>query len=204
MSKKIVITLLSAGALLSTTPLFARPEIRSAPAKAYYAPNIVRFTPVTVFDEAVGIGFSYERILDKDGKISVNIPVYLGLNTNSGYNNGWGYNNTTNYSMLINPGVKFYPAGQRRVTYALGASLFTMMGEDDNYYGGPINEQADYFRAGIMINNYINFNITPKFNLGMELGVGPRYINQYKTATTTYNEGISVSAQFGFHMGFRF
>lgn len=203
MSTKFVLTLLSAVALCSTTPLSARPPVQQASARPQYGPNIVRFTPVTVFDNSVGIGFSYERILDKDGKISVNIPVCLGINMNNGYN-GWGYSTNTNYSIFLNPGVKFYPAGQRRVTYALGASLFTMMGEDDYYYGGPANEEADYFRAGIMINNYVHFNITPKFNLGLELGVGPRYINQYRTTQSTFSDGISVSAQFGFHMGFRF
>lgn len=203
MSKKIALILLGAGALFSTTPLFARPEVRSVPAKAYYSPNIIRFTPVTIFDNSVGIGFSYERILDKDGKISVNIPVYLGLNTNNGFNSGPGYYNNSNYSMLLNPGVKFYPGGQRKVTYALGASLFTMMGEDDYYYGGPA-DNADYLKAGIMINNYVHFNITPKFNLGLELGLGPSYINRYQTTYYTHHEGISFSAQFGFHMGFRF
>ncbi|WP_129020147.1 hypothetical protein [Edaphocola flava] len=203
MSKKIALTLLSAVALCSTTSLSARPPVQQASARPLYGPNVVRFTPVTVFDNSVGIGFAYERILDKEGKISVNIPIYLGINTNSGYYSGPGYNNNTNYSMLLNPGVKFYPAGQRRVTYALGASLFTMMGEDDYYYGGPA-DKADYLKAGIMINNYVHFNITPKFNLGLELGVGPSYINQYKTVNYTNNEGIGFSAQFGFHMGFRF
>ena len=204
MYKTITLALIGAGALMCTDAAAGRPVALSQQPKAAYGPNIIRFTPVTVFDNSVGVGISYERILDKDGKIGIHIPVYAGLNTNNSYYNGWGgYDTYANYSLFLNPGVKFYPAGQRKVTYALGASLFTMLGDND-YYDGNIYEKESYLKAGIMINNSVHFNITPKFNLGLELGVGPSYINQYHRANVTYNDGIGVSAQFGFHMGFRF
>jgi len=169
-----------------------------------YGPNIVRIMPLTAFNGGVGLGASYERILDKDGKIGLNIPFSLGFN-----NNG-DYNNDMNTTFMFNPGIKFYPGGQRKVTYALGASLFTSFGTN-NGYRYDINQSYQYvnantLQAGIMVNNYLQFNLSPKVNIGLELGVGPAYIDQEKDVTNNvmYNHGLNVMGQFSFHIGFRF
>lgn len=200
MNKKIALSMLSI-VVAASTSAFATPP------KPAYGQNILRFTPVTIFNENVGGGISYERILDKDGKIGLNIPVYFGVSSYDNYYNGSNYNNINNYSVFINPGIKFYPAGQRKVTYAIGASLFTMMGDDDYYNsnGGPTYRvNASYMKAGIMVNNYLNFNISPKFNIGLEVGIGPSYLNQYTENNYRTTEGIEVAGQFGFHLGYRF
>jgi hypothetical protein len=169
-----------------------------------YGPNIIRIMPLTAFNGGVGLGASYERILDKDGKIGLNIPFSLGFR-----NNG-DYNNDMNATFMVNPGIKFYPGGQRKVTYALGASLFASFGTN-NGYRYDINQSYQYVNAntlqdGIMVNNYLQFNLSPKVNIGLELGVGPAYIDQERDVTNhiTYNNGLNVMGQFSFHIGFRF
>jgi hypothetical protein len=169
-----------------------------------YGLNIIRIMPLTAFNGGVGLGASYERILDKDGKIGLNIPLSLGFR-----NNG-DYNNDMNTTFMVNPGIKFYPGGQRKVTYALGASLFASFGTN-NGYRYDINQSYQYvnantLQAGIMVNNYLQFNLSPKVNIGLELGVGPAYIDQERDVTNhiTYNNGLNVMGQFSFHIGFRF
>lgn len=169
--------------------------------------NNLKFYPLATFAYGgVGIGLGYERLLDNEGKFGLNLPVYMGL-ANSDYMGGVDMN--TNATFMFNPGVKFYPGGQRRVTYGIGASLFGSWGRESGYeyYANGsrrlINEDA--IRAGMLVNNSVQFNIGPKFNLGLDLGLGPGYINQINQSNGfNYSEGIRFMANFGFHLGFRF
>lgn len=169
-----------------------------------YGPSMIRIMPLTAFNGGVGLGLSYERILDKDGKIGLNIPFSLGFN-----NNG-DYSDDLNTTFMVNPGIKFYPMGHRKVTYALGASVFASFGSNNGYrYNQNQNYQyvnANTLQAGIMVNNYLQFNLSPKVNIGLELGVGPAYIDQETDVTNnvTTNNGLNVMGQFSFHIGFRF
>lgn len=202
---KRIILFLSCLALGTAT--FAQEKVRPV-----YDPNIIRIHPITVFSNEgfVGLGFNYERILDKDGKIGFNLPFSLGMqNVYSGYNN----NVTLNYAYSINPGIKFYPAGQRRVSYALGISVFVTTGDNDyaNYSGTdpngvPIYTQVDgsLLQAGMMLNNYVHFSITRKLQAGLELGIGPSYLNRRTENGVESNYGIEVYPQIGMSIGYRF
>ncbi|RQO30092.1 hypothetical protein DBR32_10925 [Taibaiella sp. KBW10] len=205
MYKKCV--LIAASAAMALT---ASAQERTTVMRPVYGANIVRIMPLTVFNDGVGLGLSYERILDKDGKVGVNIPVSLGIRNNS-YNGSTGsYDQRMNYTVLVNPGIKFYPSGQRKVTYAIGASLFAAMGTDDSYRIDNLGiyhyTEGSFLKTGIMVNNYLQFNLSPKINIGLELGIGPMYLNQYKdnNTNTTTNYGIDVMGQFSFHIGYRF
>lgn len=169
--------------------------------------NNLKFYPLSVFAYGgVGVGIGYERLLDNEGKFGLHIPVFVGLDNDYSVNS----DNITRTTFMVNPGVKFYPTGQRRVTYGLGASLFGMVGNRNEYIYFPngTRQETDQnmVRAGMLINNSVQFNIGPKFNLGMDLGLGPSYLNQYNNNTTgmKYSEGIQFMASFGFHLGFRF
>ncbi|RQO30093.1 hypothetical protein DBR32_10930 [Taibaiella sp. KBW10] len=202
------------GILVSTICLGATAQQKNTTLKTETAidgKNIVRLMPVTIFNEGVGLGLSYERILDANGRIGFTLPLSLGIR-NSNFDNYTSYNgDNRGYSFLVNPGIKFYPAGQRKkVSYALGASLFAATGQSDVY---DINNtgfyrlsNGNFLRMGIMVNNYLQFNLNRKLNIGLEVGVGPMYLNRYKDRSTnqTYNMGIDAMGQFSFHIGYRF
>ncbi len=174
-----------------------------------YGKNILRFNPINIFAYGgVGFGLGYERILTDDGKFGVKIPFHIGLQSEN-YYNGWGNysGDKTNVALMINPGVKFYPVGQRKVTYGLGFSLFGITGTDDGYnYDNGVQRlyTGTHSHFGMMVDNSIQFNLTPKFNIGLELGLGPSYYNRYKSDMGSYTETLQMMGSFNFHMGFRF
>src|SRR5690606_29386857 len=90
-------------------------------------PNSLRFYALNAFVEGgVGVGFGYERLVSKDGKVGVNIPFHFGFRQEPNYNGNGNTSDISNSAFMFNPGLKFYPAGQRRVNYSIGLSLFGM------------------------------------------------------------------------------
>lgn len=190
--------------------------------KTDYGSNILRLSPITAMDIGVGFGLSYERIFGQEQMIGLVIPAALILqNKEDGYNpiNGT-YNNNVRYNayFYFTPGLKIYPFGQRRVTYAVGPSLMFMYGggkewisEYDVNTGGTTYRESEITRTrfGLLINNYVNFQITPAFNLGLELGLGMRYYDKESQTNTfysnrSYNNGFDVTGQFSMTLGYRF
>jgi len=187
-----------------------------------YGTNIIRLAPITAMDIGVGFGLSYEKLVGKDKMIGIVLPVSLILeNTENSYpvygvDGSGGHYNTYVY---FTPGLKIYPFGQRRVTYAVGPNLMLCAGggrgtvsEIDNA-GNTITSEytRNIFRFGMLINNYVNFQVTPNFNLGLEGGLGIRYIDnqQYHynspsfPSRNNYN-GFDITGQFSLTLGFRF
>lgn len=186
-----------------------------------YGDNIIRFSPVKAMDIGVGPGISYERIISADKKIGLVLPFSVLLvneNDDPYYNN---YNNydDVHYSsyFYFTPGVKFYPFGQRTVTYAIGPNLMLGYGGGEsnqwsydpltqNSYMTPVKKRI--FRLGILVNNYVNFQVTPVFNIGVSAGLGVRYID-HETQTvngmeTVFNHPINVTGQGTLSIGYRF
>ena len=179
-----------------------------------YYPNSVRFYALNAFvDGGVGVGLGYERLVSKDGKVGVSIPFHFGFRQEPNYMNN-NTSNINNNAMMFNPGLKFYPSGQRKVNYAIGLSLFGLYATDDRFdwdSNTAINRlvKREIIRGGMLINNSIQFNVGDRFNLGMELGLGPAYLNRERvnpnnTTYTTYNRGIDFMANFNMHVGIRF
>lgn len=179
-----------------------------------YPKNIIRAYALNAFVYGgVGVGLGYERILDKEGKLGVNIPLHFAFSQNV-YDNSLsgGYSGDLNhFALMFNPGFKFYPNGQRRATYGIGISIFGQYNSEDRLEylqsGGNRLVTQDDYRLGLLINNSVQFNITKRFNLGLEIGVGPSYLNKYYDSYTNkyQNRGnIDFMAQFGMHIGFRF
>lgn len=175
-----------------------------------YGDNIIRFSPLKVYDMGVGFGLSYERHLDQEQKVSFVLPVDVVLvNSYYDYNSMYGSQNKVNSYFYVSPGIKFYPSGQRKVNYALGANIFFGVGK--NYYTESYMDQwnnwvyrdyeLNHYRVGMMVNNYLNMNLTNKFNIGLELGLGALYVDKYENRP---NEGINATGNVGFSLGFRF
>lgn len=184
-----------------------------------YGTNIVRISPITAMDIGVGFGLSYEKIFGREQMVGLVLPAYLMIGADNGggdpiFNPGmYSSNNNNNLYFYFNPGLKIYPFGQRRVNYAVGPSLmFGYGGGTEWRYDGTYNyqEQVDVtkLRLGMLVNNYINFQLTRGFNLGVELGIGVRYIDRETEDRgyyrQTYNNGINVTGQFSLTLGYRF
>lgn len=180
-----------------------------------YGENIIRFNPMTAMDIGTGPGISYEHIFGEDQNIGLVLPFSLLLNNEDGYT---GYNNN-HYDtyFYFTPGLKFYPFGQRRCTYAIGPNLMLGYGGGEriesiydqatnSYYYDEFKSRV--FRLGILVNNYFNFQVTPAFSIGASAGLGARYID-HETQTrsgheVTYNHPITVTGQFSLSIGYRF
>lgn len=184
-----------------------------------YGTNILRLSPISALDIGVGFGASYEKIIGAEQMIGVVLPVYLMLENKSNYNPWPGqYNgNDAEYNayFYFTPGVKIYPFGQRKVTYAVGPNLVFGYGGGkemryDNMYSYSELVTITKLRIGMLVNNYVNFQITPSFNLGLEAGLGVRYIDRETWDSlvlydnVTYSRGINATGVFSFTIGYRF
>ena len=175
-----------------------------------FGKNIINFSPFKALDSGPGIGLSYEILLDKRQYFSIVLPLSLIFPDSYNF-----YDNTGKRSSMFyfSPGFKVYPFGQRKVTYAVGPNIFTAIGNRRffNQTYDPVtgnytqdNFSSKNFRLGVLVNNYINFQITPSFQIGLNAGIGARYIDREKQPSQIFNNGINVTGEFNFNLGFRF
>ncbi|MBX9449770.1 MAG: hypothetical protein KL787_08660 [Taibaiella sp.] len=159
-------------------------------------------------DDNIGIGVEYERIVDKQRKVSIVIPFTYSFGSTDGYN--FPSNETSNY-FYFNPGLKFYPFGQRKVTYAIGPSLMFGTGKMTGYYDDPNTGIWNYGSMqrttfGVLANNYLNVQLTQHFCFSADLGLGIAYWTRerYSNIDRTYNIDPRFTASFGLGFGYRF
>ncbi len=175
------------------------------------ADNILAIAPIQFTENGVGFAVSYEKAIDKAGIIAYSLPVIATFNLN-GQNEA--HNGKHEDAMFyFSPGLKFYPTGSHgRTKYAVGPSLVIGAGEkttggDYNYWSGysylsgfnPY-ETHSKFILGILVNNSLNINPSPRMYMGMDFGFGFTYINQLGGT----NQGITGMVQAGFKLGYRF
>ncbi|MCW3121182.1 MAG: hypothetical protein JWQ38_674 [Flavipsychrobacter sp.] len=183
--------------------------------KAKYAENVLAIAPIQLSENGVaGLGFSYERSLDKAGIIALYVPLSVVMNTNSEQRLGSNahYNDPMVYVM---PGLKIYPTGNQGLAkYAIGPSIVFATGQRtviDNpdivfstypygYYPPSTYTTRQHNILGMMINQSLNINPTPHLYVGTEFGFGFSYMNKL--------DGISQQTtglvQFSFKVGYRF
>jgi len=191
------------------------PRSRRTPAVNYdeaFGKNMINFSPFKALDSGPGIGLSYEILVDKRQIVGVILPVSLIFPDSYGFN--YGSNSGGNSYFYASPGVKIYPFGQRKVTYAVGPNVFTGFGKVRNYesiYVPATNTYissettVDNFRLGVLVNNYINFQITQHFQITLNGGLGSRYINRRDFGGGTINrDNVRIMGEFNFNLGFRF
>jgi hypothetical protein len=174
--------------------------------------NKIDFSPFKALDSGPGFGISYERILDKRGYFGLLLPFTVTI-PDSYYIPSIG-EDADDQMYYFAPSLKVYPFGQKRVTYAVGPTLFTGLGTKWQYTSRydpatgvttSAEEERQRFRMGLIVNNYVNFQITPHFQIGLNAGVGPRYIDREKYHSTTYrNRRMEITGEFNFNLGFRF
>lgn len=199
--------------VISDRPVAKDPSVRPRINNPEYGRNIITISPFKALDSGPGLGFSYERTLGENQNIGIILPVSFIFHDFNGYNPTIGSN--TNYltNFYFSPGVKIYPFGQRKVTYAVGPNIMTGFVKD-NYSeyiytsGGGYNvtRENNRFRMGLMVNNYLNFQITSNINLGINGGLGTRYIDSSSSSSSFFysNDRMRVIGEFAFNFGFRF
>lgn len=172
-----------------------------------YGHNIVSIIPMQLLTEGVGIGLSYERVIDKGGILSFYLPVAASLTQpTSNAGNPPGTTTTTKPIYYFMPGLKFYPTGSKGIVrYAVGPNLTYLTGEryDFRYdnMGNIVGVGWQQRSAlGIMVTNSLNINPNTHIHLGMELGLGFTYMNRLAGV----DMGTEALVQFGFKIGYRF
>jgi hypothetical protein len=182
-----------------------------------YGKNIISLAPIQFTNTSVtGVGLHYERQIDKRGFLSFYLPLAFSFR-NEEYYDGYtsSYDHRSYQMFWMYPGVKFYPAGSlHRVTYSVGPSVAIGMGREPvsrseydpvtGYYRN-INTTEGAFRMGLVINNGLNIQPTPKFYIGLELGLGIPYLH---TTDSDHTYGMDIDdepvVQFNFKLGYRF
>lgn len=184
--------------------------------KKKYGNNIIGFMPMQITSN-VGVGLSYERVLDKNGILSFYMPVTIAFENNNSYDPYYGPlpvngGNNPSPTFYIMPGLKFYPTGGKGVVrYSVGPNLTYISGKsyrgtsliyDNNGYviGQDPGGWSQRTALGIMVTNGLNINPTSHLHLGLELGLGFTYFDQ----VNNQNFNSDAIAQFGFKIGYRF
>lgn len=188
---------------------------RAQPASNSYlfGRHLINFSPFKALDSGPGLGLSYEILADEKGYFGVILPISIIFPDRFNYTFDGNGNQTE--SFYFSPGLKIYPFGQRKVTYAVGPSVFTGFGKQsrNNGYYDPNtgtytgnNTETKIFRFGIIVNNYVNFQITERFQIGLNAGLGSRYIDRetYNDTRQISNGGINITGEFNFNLGLRF
>ncbi len=197
--------------LMSTRPSPPRPKLPTVNMDEAFGKNVFRFSPFKVLDSGPGIELSYEILVDKGQRFGIVLPVSLIFPDSHpiGFEGG----NIGNKYWYAAPGLKIYPFGQRKVTYAVGPSVFTGFGRIDRYessYDPATNTYTgkeivrDNFRMGVIVNNYVNFQITQQFLIGLNGGLGSRYVDRETNNGIIHRGNVQVTGEFNFNLGFRF
>jgi hypothetical protein len=185
-----------------------------------YKKNILSFSPVHMTNTSpTGFGISYERVLDKNSILSLYFPVaysFKNSNGNYNYNNG-NYDKDKSSMLWLYPSLKIYPTGSTGIVrysvgpmFALGTGSRTFNRETyDPGTGNYIYQKTseDLFVLGLLVNNSLNIQPTPKIHLGLELGIGiPYYTNEGNNGPYYYDNTYSDEpiVQFNFNIGYRF
>lgn len=181
-----------------------------------YGNNILALAPIFInTDGGPGFGAHYERVIDRRGIASLQLPFAFSLvrdDDPNAYNPNTGrYNRVYRPFYHLYPGLKIYPTGSQGVIrYSIGAAVDIGFGEKyisqgvynpttGLYSNGYVD---DVFKTGIMINNGLNIMPTKHLYIGMEVGLGFYYFNT-ENDYNSYDSG-APAAQFNFKVGYRF
>lgn len=175
-----------------------------------YGRNIITLSPFKAIDSGPGIGISYERLVGENQYVGLILPVAFIFHEYNYNNSGPDFSNTYLTNVYVSPGMKIYPFGQRKVTYAVGPNLMLGFVKDRNSQfvstgsGYYTTVEKSSFRLGLIVNNYLNFQINQKINLGLHGGLGMRYLDRQASSVGYYNNGMRITGEFAFNFGFRF
>jgi hypothetical protein len=164
-----------------------------------FGKNIIAFHPLhAVADNFVGVGFSYERLVNN--YIGIKVPIMKSINTN-----------------YVNVGLeaKLYPARNNGVVkYAIAPSINFGTGDEkysDYVYDPVLGYNVQTFTKsprthfGFLLNQTLNVTIMKQMYIGIDGGLGINYFDDKSNRNFNSNSNnISLAAQFHMALGFRF
>jgi hypothetical protein len=169
----------------------------------------------TIAESGSGLGFAYERLLDRKGMFSFYLPLAIihKDGTEALDPDEWGY---SQFITQISPGIKFYPTGNSgKVRYATGLLFNYQRGAEQKEVSYPPDPNGfhywgwkylDILRMGPMLHNSFNYSPVPGFYMGADAGIGFTVVNkqEYLPTNTMQEHGSRIFAQFSVRMGYRF
>ncbi len=193
--KKILVAFLLGSFTLSSFAQTGNGTKSSPDAKKDFGKNIIAFNPVhLIASDFVGVGFSYERLVNN--YLGLKVPVMVAINNN-----------------YFNVGLeaKLYPTKNNGpVKYAIAPAIMVGIGDNTyqdyvyingNYVRKDIVEPASHF--GFLLNQTLNVTITKQFFIGLDGGLGINYYDE-KADNNNENTNLSFLAQLHFALGYRF
>jgi hypothetical protein len=231
MSKKIPLTLQTAfkrpGSFLWLIMLVlscanARAQEQNAVSITVNVPkyNRIQVSPITALDVGFGVGASYERLLGANQEFGIILPAHFILENNGTGNDQYnGTNSPFNTYIYLTPGLKFYPSGHKKVTYAFGPSLMLGFGNKKTMeyipaanYGASTEQVVKYARKryGVLMNNYVTMDVGKYFELGLEGGLGFCYYDRESYNGSEFypdkdlKKSIDLTGQFSLSLGYKF
>lgn len=183
--------------------------------------NILRLSPIAALDIGFGFGLGYERFFGADKKFSIVLPFDFVLeNTTGGDNVSSNSTKAYNTYFYFMPGVKFYPTGHKKLTYAFGPSLMFGFGNNKttewtndlfaSASATPTSVKYRRKRFGVLMNNYVTYNIGKSFDIGLEGGLGFCYFDKETYngnefyANSSERKSFDLAGQFSLSVGYRF
>ncbi len=173
-------------------------------------PNIVSLAPLQFSENGLGVGFSYERMLDKSNYISFYLPLIATFDLNNGtYTdlNGLRHNGNSDAMFYCMPGIKVYPTGaEGLIKFGIGPSIVIGAGQkSEKVYNGPYGAISgynvnDHQVVGMIINNSLNINTSTHIYLGLDFGFGITYFSR----SAGLNDGTNGLVSGSFKIGYRY
>lgn len=162
-----------------------------------FGKNIIAFNPVhLIASDFVGVGFSYERIVNN--YLGLKVPVMLAINNNY-YNVGLE--------------AKLYPTKNNGpVRYAIAPTIMMGIGNSQttNWQYNPsgvyvqVTTTTPASHFGFLLNQTLNVTISHKFYIGLDGGLGLNYYDEKAKNNLNNNTNLSFLAQLHFGLGYRF
>lgn len=178
-----------------------------------YGNTIIALAPIYMTNtSAVGIAASMEHLADKNDNIGLYLPIGFS------FDNPSTQNNKTGSFLWAYPGIKYYPTGNNGpARFAFGPSIIVGAGSEKRgeYIYNNQTQTSEYkefqnniFLMGVMLNHSVNIQPTPKFYIGLELGIGIPYFvseTEHLGTSSTYNtfDNGNPLIQFQFKLGYR-
>lgn len=151
--------------------------------------NIIAVSPLKAMDLGMGYGISYERQLGDKKLVSFILPMTVIFPRRDDYYDRDDADLNKNFGYYFNPGIKIYPFGQKKVSYAMGVNFMfgrTYLWEYDEKYNSYYHEyyydnyKKAKTRTSLMVNNYLHFQVTKHLQIGINAGIGPVLMKKVK------------------------